>query len=116
VTERKGAEQRLVAEQGVARVLAEAVGWRGDAGLTAVACEALGWRIGDALAADRELDVLRSGDVTAAAARVWPDGSGRRSRRSGRRPASPGRSPRRFCSGRSPGSSSSRSARLRTRA
>ena len=77
VTERKGAEQRLVAEQGVARVLAEATGLaEATPALTAVACDALGWRSGTLWLLDREADVLRSSDATCRrgeglAGRVW---------------------------------------------
>jgi diguanylate cyclase (GGDEF)-like protein/PAS domain S-box-containing protein len=77
VTERKGAEQRLVAEQGVARVLAEAIGLaEATPALTAVACDALGWRSGTLWLLDRELDVLRSSEATCRrgeglAGRVW---------------------------------------------
>ncbi len=77
VTERKEAEQRLTAEQGVARVLAEATGLdEATSRLTSVVCDALGWQSGTLWLRDAEHELLHSSAGTrrkgeAIAGRVW---------------------------------------------
>jgi diguanylate cyclase (GGDEF)-like protein/PAS domain S-box-containing protein len=77
VTERKEAEQRLLAEQGAARVLGESTTVT-EAGsrLVEVVCDALGWELGTLWLLDRERRVLRAGNAMrlldqASAARAW---------------------------------------------
>ena len=80
VTERKEAEQRLMAEQSVARVLAEATALdEATSRLTAVVCDALCWESGTLWLLDVERELLHSSDGTRArgediAGRVWEGG------------------------------------------